>query len=117
MGYEIIKVARDVDLYMEWSSIVEAPTFVGNRAETLAYLTRQSDPRLRDEYQPPARLARADKTGTSAFEMGCGWDDSGHIYQQQGVLPRARFEAFARAAVADDIATMDALLDPFEDDR
>jgi hypothetical protein len=114
MGYEIIKVARDVDLYMEWSSIVDAPTFVGTRAETLAYLTRQADPTLRDEYQPPARLARADRTGTSAFAMGSDWNDTGHIYEQRGFLPRARFEAFARAAAADDESAMLALLDPLD---
>lgn len=115
MGYEIIKVGRDVDLYMEWSSIVDAPTFAGTRAETLAYLNRQADPALRDQYQPPARLNRADQNGTSAFAMGSGWDHTGHLYKQKGFLPRARFEAFAHAALADDEPAMLALLDPLDD--
>ena len=30
MGGQIIKVSREDDLYMEWSSIVEAPTWFGD---------------------------------------------------------------------------------------
>ena len=104
---------------MEWSSIVDAPTFVGDRAETLAYLTRRSDqePCPSCGYDPTAaRLDRADKQGTSSKEAGWGhgWDSRGALFNQRGYLPRARFEAFARAAAADDEPAMLALLDPLD---
>ena len=119
MGYEIIKCAPDEDLYIEWSSIVEAPTAVGTRAEMLEYLptgAHENCPTCR--CNPGAeRLERADRTGTSGLDgWGCDWTSGGLIYQQRGYLPRARFAEFARRFLADDEASMVALLDPFDDE-
>lgn len=83
----IIKVHPDRDAYMEWSTIVDAPTSIGTRADYLAE---------NDE----TRLARTDLQGTSARHWKrqpprrqfCGWDDTeGPIYMQRGYLPRAHF--------------------------
>lgn len=65
MGRIVIKAAPDRDLYVDWSTIVEAPAFIGTRTEMLAYLGRQehADHPMND---PNGRLDRADATGTSA---------------------------------------------------
>lgn len=123
MGSQIIKVSPDRDLYMEWSSIVEAPTFFGTRAETAVYLAEPKqglhETTIAHEDAVEQRLARADLTGSSAYSpLGCDWDDHGEIYQQQGYLPRARFGEFAdRFLAAGEDAEPDVsdLLEPFED--
>lgn len=119
MGRYIIKAARDRDLYMEWSEHVDAPTFIGNRAETLAYLNVTS--RMTDG--PEGRLRRADEVGTSALRdplspnwahpLTGEWSDTGFIVQQRGWLPRDRFSAFLDAYLVDQRKAY-ALLDPWE---
>lgn len=104
---------------MEWSSVVEAPTAVGTRAEMLAHLPPSAHdcPSCRCNTSHE-RLDRADRTGTSGLDgWGTSWAASGLIYEQRGLLPRARFVEFARAALAGGAAGMAALLDPFEDDQ
>ena len=78
----VIKPDPDTDLYATWSTVVDAPTWVGTRAELLAELihdppTGRSAPDVTPRQAAEARLNRADKTGTSAFpEFGFGgWDD------------------------------------------
>lgn len=126
MGKQIIKIAPDRDLYVEWSSVVEAPTAWGTRAEMAAWLQEpkqgygQITIAAADAVED--RLARADRTGSSGYPpFGCTWDDWGEIYMQQGKLPRSRFGALIdRYAAHPDIrhSTPDVrdLLDPFDDD-
>ena len=67
----LVKVARDRDAYLEWSTIVDAPISRGTRD---AYLANG---------HAEARLTRADEAGTSAryfdwlpaTEQEGGWDD------------------------------------------
>lgn len=112
MGGVIVKASPDADLYLEWSTIVEAPTFIGTRSETLEYLARSnsvSDP-------PEARLARADETGTSTkddYAWFGAWTYAGFIVDQRGVLPRSKLGEFALLYAADDEACY-ALLEPFD---
>lgn len=123
MGMYIIKATRDRDLFVEWSSIVEAPTFIGTRAEILAHLDRAPEPWRGDS--PDARVVRAEETGTSMKRdpmapgyvgpLDGAWDDSGQIVEQRGWLPRARLAEFLDAYLADPEKAY-ALLDPFEDD-
>lgn len=123
MGSFIIKAARDRDLYMEWSTIVDGPTFIGTRAEILAHLERAPDRRPADV--PEVRVRRADETGTSAKPdphapgysgpLDGAWDDTGLIVEQRGWLPRARFAEFLDAYLADPEKAY-ALLDPFDDE-
>jgi hypothetical protein len=120
MGSQIIKISRDDDLYMEWSSIVEAPTWFGTRAETLEYLAGNDGNReMRPADTHESRLARADETGSSGYRpWGCTWDYYGKIYMQRGVLPRSAFAEFARrwlAAEGDTEPDVADLLEPFED--
>jgi hypothetical protein len=119
MGKQIIKVSREADLYMEWSSIVDAPTWFGDRAETLEYLAGNDG---NHEMQPAdtheSRLARADETGTSGYRpWGCTWDDHGVSYMRRGFLPRSAFGEFARRWLAtggDTEPDVTDLLEPFE---
>lgn len=128
----IVKATREEDLYVEWSSIVDGPTFVGTRAQTAAYLAATAPAGPADP--PQDRLARADASGTSAKpaadagpgEVATGaWEDTGFIAARAvadgvdvddrfGWLPRARLAAFARAAARDDDQAADALLDPLD---
>jgi hypothetical protein len=133
MGKIIMKEAPDVDFYVEWSSVVEAPTFAGTRAEMLAHIQRDSDPWLREDapHHPEQRLRRVDETGTSSLwvtkaseespsfaahgypEEG-SWADNGQIYQQQGFCPRDRLFELTRRVMRGDDPT--DLLEPFDDD-
>lgn len=113
MGYEIIRVSPDEDLYLEWSSIVEAPTFVGTRTQLLVHLHRNYQP----VETPEQRVDRTDETGSSGRDgWGCKWDATGEIYMQRGFLPRARMAEFARRLLADQNAEPTDLLEPFDDE-
>lgn len=123
----IMKAAPDENLYVEWSSIVEAPTWLGSRAELAEYLSEHRFDGMGsctahspDELEQ--RLARVDATGTSiAFRIGKyiegSWEDDGTIYQQQGWLPRSRLSEFLHRFLAspDEEPDVADLLDPFED--
>jgi hypothetical protein len=119
MGSQIIKVSPDQDLYLEWSSVVDAPTRVGTRAEFTAYL---NEPRRGETWMTAAqieqRLWLADETGSSAYRpFGISWDHRGSMYQQQGILPRARLAEYAQRLLVDIDAEPGDLLEPFDDER
>lgn len=132
MGNIVMKEAPDVDFYVEWSSVVEAPTFAGTRAEMLAHISSGVDPYLRDDapHHPERRMERVDQTGTSSLwitkaneespefaahgypEQG-SWQSDGEIYQQQGFCPRSRlFDLTRRVMAGEDPSD---LLNPFDD--
>ena len=117
---EIIAVGPGVDLYMDWIHISDGPGRIGTRAEWLTWLPERVHgcPSC-DCDSPEARLTRADETGSDwTGSLATTWENTGHIYLQRGVLPRSRFEAFARAyrtARAADAPELLALLDPFDD--
>lgn len=90
----LIKAAKDRDLYVGWSNIVEAPVWLGTRAEALS------------QGCPEPRLRRVDETGTSQKRdpnssytgpLDGAWDDSGFIAEQRGWLPRARLGDYVTA--------------------
>lgn len=120
MGTVIIKAAKDRDLYLEWSSVVEAPTLVGTREEILNHL---NTPRPGQYWATPeeneARLARADANGSSGFPPfdDGAWNDSTLMYQQQGLLPRYHLATLADRIIAGDGKYEVAdLLTPLDDD-
>lgn len=126
----IFKEAPDVDYYVMWSSVVDAPTMTGNRAVMLAYLEQSSDPYLRDDapHHPKNRLARVDATGTSSmwvenaglrdkFPEDGAWDDDTYIYKQEGVLTRAGMFELCHRTDDDTEADVSDLLKPFDDDN
>jgi hypothetical protein len=116
MGKQVIKAAPDQDLYLEWWSVVDAPTRVGTRAELAAYL---NEPR-RGEYWPrevevELRLRRADETGSSGYPPhGCTWGSRGVRYGLGWFLPRERLAEYARRLLDDIDAEPDGLLEPLE---
>jgi len=116
MGKQIIKVAPDEDLYVEWSSVVDAPTRVGTRAEFVAYL---NEPRRGEVWETEESIERAmqraDDTGTSAYRpFGVTWGDEGPMYQQQGIVPRAQLAEYARRLLINVDAEPDGLLVPLD---
>lgn len=123
MGSFLIKPDPARDLYMEWSSNVDAPTFIGTRKQIRKYLshqyrTKQARKEWRRNVVDP-RLKRADKTGSSGyppFDYGA-WDEDGLAYKNRGVLPRRRLATYAEMLLLDPAAEADRLLIPFEDDE
>lgn len=126
MGHQIIKADKRVNLYLDWSSVVDAPVFVGDREQMLDHLTHDYRPGTdRFEYevtQVNKRLDRADEYGTSEYQpFGYVWGDPGLVYKQYGFLKRTDFltaallwkylsEEGAEAVIL-------KLLEPFEDDE
>jgi hypothetical protein len=110
----VIKPERDLDLYVGWSTIVEAPVWHGPRDEVLGYLAAEA---IRYPSDPAEdRLARADRTGTSAYDGDGGWDDEGFIYEQRGWLPRRHLAEMCRLLEAGNDAGVWDLLEPFDDE-
>jgi len=123
MGTIILKVAPDQDLYVAWSSIVEAPVGFGTRAEMLADLRRDwhrahPDCIPRPGTGPEVRLERADATGTSAYRDGDyapgGWDDKELIYEQRGILARSKLGLMVELLAAERETAVWDLLEPFD---
>lgn len=106
----IMKVP-DRDLYVEWSSIVEAPIAWGSRAEMMDGEEGSVD---------PERLDRADMYGTSSF---IGQGTNGTIYMQLGYLPIENLgkfldvmtEQWAADEFVDDDPRLLALLQPLDE--
>jgi len=105
----ILKPDRDVDFYVEWSTIVDSPIWSGTRAEMLTSLGEGS----------AERLDRADKHGTSSFGRWFGYGDKGMItgepLREQRWLPRTSLAAYAKALAAKDIELAMALTEPIEE--
>src|SRR2546421_449164 len=81
VGQAVVKAAKDRDLYLIWSSIVDNAIWVGTRAELLDYLWREHrmahpDCTPNAGSAPEDRVARADRTGSSMIAPAVyGWDD------------------------------------------
>lgn len=131
----VMKEAPDVDYYVGWSSVAEAPVFGGTRDEVLAYLKRESDPWLRADapHHPEQRMKRADETGTTSmwvtkaaeespefaahgYPEDGSWEDGSQIYMQRGTVSRANLFILARRVFEDENADVSDLLEPFEDE-
>lgn len=119
----VMKVAKDRDQYVGWSTVVETMVWVGDREEAARILARDIprgyDPKPGNS--PEDRLRRADETGTSSFwypedPQDGAWEDSGQIVEQRGFLPRDRFPAFVDAYTSDNPDSAYDLLDPFDDE-
>lgn len=129
MARPILKTGRDVDLYVEWSTVADGPTWVGTRVALLAYLRREWDAGHPDCIPkegagPDARVARCDETGTSVYPdpdlrravpFGA-WDDAGFVIDGRWWLPREALTAYVQAGQAGDQAGMAACLTPIRHD-
>ena len=116
MGSCVIKAAKDRDLYCVWSSIVEAPTYIGTREEMRRHLGPGGE----------ERLSRADQFGTSALgwsspgdtpvaDLDGAWEDTGLIVDQRGVLRRDKMADFLEVYPFEPDRAY-ALLEPFDDE-
>jgi hypothetical protein len=121
MGRVLIKEAPDVDFYVEYSTVVEAPVFAGTRQEMDRFLRTEVrrlnfyDAVLRPE-AVEAQFDKADEMGSTAPGWEGAWDDEFTIMEQRGLCPRARIGEFARRYLAGDSQAAYDLLEPFEDD-
>lgn len=116
----IVKAEPDTDLYVLWSTVVDAPTFTGTRAEVTQHLAWQDGNRSAQQIEQ--RFARADAHGSSGippFNYGT-WDgdpgDGDLMYQQQGFIRRHNFPEYAARLRITGDPDPGHLLDPFEDD-
>ena len=106
----IIKPKRDVDFYVDWSEIVDAPCVWGDRAEMLREGTN------------PARLDRCDLKGSSCagdIADWYTWDRDKYrsvIYEQRGALAIDDMQALCDRIAANQNADVSDLLTPFEGD-
>lgn len=128
MTTTVMREAPNVDYYVVWESIVDAPVWGGQRAETLEYLWSRHQGAAReytmatDPSNPENRLKRADEAGTSTLWKVEGhpvegsWEDTGFIYQQQGIVSRANVFVLTRRVLANSDADVSDLLQPFDDD-
>lgn len=116
MGSCVIKASKDRDLYCVWSSIVEAPTFIGTRRELLRHLGPRAEERLTRADQLGTSMLGWDTPGDSPTSHLTGsWEYGGLIVEQRGTLPRDRMADFLTAYESDPEASY-GLLEPFEDD-
>lgn len=124
MPHFVMKVDREQDLYVEWSTVVDDILYIGTRAWMLEHLTNEIPAGYTPQQgnSPEDRLARADEVGTTAkwYEpppYNGAYDDTGMIVQQLGFLARGDLGKYVAAHLAGDVVAAHALLAPFEDDN
>ncbi len=112
MGRFITKTAKDQDLYIEWSTIVDAPTAVFESTEDLRkYLIREYG--AMDTVRVDRTIAHTQETGSSVMGWAVGtWDDDMLVVMEgapprpsgghRWYLPRECQTAYARALLAGD---------------
>lgn len=143
MGSTIIKADPDTDLYVEWSSNVDAPTAWGTREWMFGHLLHHelgpppehsnlemdAEWEAERDYRTAAvkrRLYRADQRGTSALWPSLarphhGWDDETLLIMNgpgsPGLLPRNMLATYVKALDLDDEAIPAALCRPLDYDE
>lgn len=116
MACIVIKPEPDRDLYVCWSTGVEAPAAAGDRTLMRQHLTEYHA----NNGDPDERLTRADINGTSAtggYAFFGRWDCEGLAYEQRGILPRRHLARAVELLDAGREAEVWDLLEPFEGDR
>ena len=104
MGSQIIKVAKDRDLYLDWVTYTDSPVFIGDRRELSEYLnTSRRGQRWPTEEEVGRWITTADQFGSSSNnQFGCCWDSpDGVRYQAWHTLHRAQLPAFADRLLAE----------------
>lgn len=121
MGRLIVKADKDLDLYIEWSTIVDAPTFIGTRQETLDYLLKGDRHGIPTREEVAQRLTRTDLNGSSDMSCRDGWwDDAGFIPgtpKGQRWLKRGRLAAYSLLVCGGDEDGAYLLTEPCETDE
>jgi hypothetical protein len=109
----IVKPEEACDEYVYWSTVVEAPLFVGCRDELVRYLKSRPG----HDIDVEDRIGRADASGSSALWPSIMAPYLGYgettIYEQRGVVRCADMGRLARRLEADE--PIGDLLEPLED--
>ena len=128
MGDVIIKAAKDRDLYLIWSTVVDGPVAVYPSVEDLREHLwkeyRRQHPHCVPQpgYGPNARITRADVYGSSAApdDNGAyGWDEESWGIDGYGIpdgrwdLPRANLVAYVEAVLQNDMDAAAKQLRPY----
>lgn len=110
MGRAIIKVDKDEDLYMVFTTMVDSITMIGTREE------------LAREGVTPGEFERADKFGSSSYRDRGVWDAAPLPMlaetRNEGwrfLLDRENYGTYARLMLEDRDTEAEALLRPDED--
>ncbi|WP_371648741.1 hypothetical protein [Streptomyces mirabilis] len=98
----LVKVAKDRDLYVGWSTVADGPKGVWSRETAIEY------------GWPRTYLDRADETGSSARDGDGAWDDAGFVADQRGWLTRDRLGGYAVEYLQGDREAAYALLEPID---
>jgi hypothetical protein len=111
MPHFILKPEPDKDLYVLWTTISEAPYFVGTRAQCHRALTAWHEDARAD------RFTRADLRGTSSVDGLDGWDDGkttgSVIVEQKGLVALKDLPEVYRCMQAGE--SYDHVVTPFAD--
>jgi hypothetical protein len=114
----IIKPERDRDLYMVWSTIVEAPLAFGPRSYVENWLLERYLKQLKTTIK--GWLDQVEVDGSSSDDPGLHFDGDGDlIYMQEGLLPRSKIvELLQRLGGTDEkileMPDVGDLLDPLD---
>lgn len=86
MPHYIVKPVKDEDFYVDWSTITDAPSMWGTRAQLIGRRVA------------PVRLKRADETGTSSFHGEYKYEDGDFLVRNIGtqdfLVSRTNMRAF-----------------------
>lgn len=96
MSWTILKADRDRDLYCAWSSIVEAPVFIGDRESTADHYVRRGGV---SRAKTDAYMDLADEQGSSHPAWEGAWTAKSLVYMRT-VLPRENLGALLDICIA-----------------
>lgn len=112
MGRALIKVRRDEDLYLWFSTIVDNVTMIGTREEFL------------QEGVTEREMQRADELGSSSYMERGTWEAEGlevqcPEFREPGsyLLPREKFAEYAHLMLEDKDAEAEALMQRLPDEE
>lgn len=119
MGRFITKTSKEEDLYIVWSTIVDAPVAVFESTEDLrTYLIEEYG--MAEASRADRTIDRAQETGSSVIGFKVGtWDDDmlpvregapPHPRGHHWYLPRGCQTAYAKATLAEDYIGADSYL-------
>lgn len=104
----IVKPRQADNVYVAWSTICEAPHFVGSRRKMLRKLPGGYGESIED------RLKRADATGTSSI-LGEGEYGDSLIFEQRGTIDCQRLDVFSRLVLKGNLLDALRMCQPWED--
>jgi hypothetical protein len=112
----IVKPDQNRDVYVEWSSMMEAPIRIGSRADFLRELgAGEPGNRTTD------RLDRADRSGTTMLPPPLSPQDGAWgdllVFEQRGTIACAKLAEFTHLLFDGDLQGALRLCEPFEDEE